>query len=470
MRTRCIALIGVVLVIGGGALFASGEKAQQGAEATTEGPVRLNLVARAVEGGVNQLVVQWMQEDVIPAFEQRMEEQGRNVRVGFVQFGGSSDAQRQQYALDLSVGEGQDIMGFDGFWIPEFVEAGHIQPLTEIAGQDVMNWEGWDHIPEELRRIMGYQGEVYGLGSGTDVRMIFYRTDLFEEAGISTPWQPTSWSDLLETARTIQEELPNVTPLQLNAGQSMGEATTMQGWFMALLGTGIHMYDFDEGTWYGEQPGILDALQLYETIYVEENLGDARLQLISDGRQQTFEGFRDGEIAMLVEGDWFWRSVMAPGSEWEPEQGRNEVVSWAKMPAQEPGEGYNGNDFVSISGGTGWILNPNTDNPELAWELLSFMLSREMQMAQQELQPRIRVRDDVPVTGDPVMSEMANELLANSTVRPQLPAYARISEEAQLMTERVVSEEMSPQEAMSAYADALEEIVGAENVVRTDSE
>jgi multiple sugar transport system substrate-binding protein len=424
----------------------------------------VSITCRCVEGGVNAEMVQWLKEDVFPAFEAHMEEQGQTVITELIEFGGSDEALEQQYALDLSVGSGPDILAFDGFWVPDFVEAGYLEPLGDVAGAQVWDWEGWDHIPAGLQELLGFEGEVYGLGIGTDVRMIFYRTDLFEQAGIEVPWQPESWDDLLETARTIKSELDGVTPLQLNAGTAMGEATTMQGFFMALLGTGTHMYNFDEGTWVAEHPGILDTLELYHTIYLDEELGDDRIQLVSQGREQSFGGFRDGEIAMLVEGDWFWRSVMAPGSEWEPEAGRDAVVSWAKMPAQEPGSGYGGHDFVSISGGTGFVLNPNTDEGELAWELLSFMFSQEMQMAFQEIQPRIRIRDDVPVTGDPEMSRMAEELLPVSTVRPQLPEYARLSEEAQRMTERVVSGEMTPEEAMQAYAEAVEDIVGSENV------
>ena len=60
---------------------------------------------------------------------------------------------------------------------------------------------------------------------------------------------------------------------------------------------------------------------------------------------------------------------------------------------------------------------------------------------------------------------MAGELLPLTTVRPMLPDYAKVSYEAQLMTERVVSGEMSPEEAMQAYADAVTEIVGEENVI-----
>jgi multiple sugar transport system substrate-binding protein len=390
--------------------------------------------------------------------------------VDFIEFGGTDEALKEGYALDLSVGQGADILGFDGFWLPEFEEGGLIKPMEDIVGPALWNWEGWDHIPPGMREILGYQGEVYGLALGTDIRVIFYRRDLLEKAGLLQPalgihqWQPQSWEELLNAARKVEQELPEVVPLQINAGTQMGEATTMQGWDMVLLGTGIHMYDFDQAKWYGEHPGILEALNFYKTIYLDEELGDARTQLISGARARTFELFRDGKIAMLVEGDWFWRSVIASGSEWAVPD-RNEVVGWAMMPAQNPGEGYRGQNFVTISGGTGFILNPNTKHPEEAWELLSFMMGKEMQLEYQEIQPRIRARDDVPVLGDPVMSAMADALLPLTTVRPMLPGYPKISYQAQLMTERVVAGQMTPEEAMTAYAEAIEEIVGAESVI-----
>jgi multiple sugar transport system substrate-binding protein len=62
------------------------------------------------------------------------------------------------------------------------------------------------------------------------------------------------------------------------------------------------------------------------------------------------------------------------------------------------------------------------------------------------------------------MTAMADALLPLSTVRPMLPEYPLISTEVQLMTERVVSGEMTPEEAMDAFAEAVTELAGEENV------
>src|SRR5690606_2094986 len=250
---------------------------------------------------------------------------------------------------------------------------------------DYANWEGWDHISPGIRSILSYQGQTYGVGLGTDVRMIFVRADLLDKAGIdAASWQPTSWADLLDAARKLKEAGVEA-PLQLNAGVAMGEATTMQGYWMALLGTGEGVTDAD-GKYIVSSPGILDTLELYKTIYVDEALGDQRAQMLADGRNRSFANFRDGKTAMLVEGDWFYRSVTAPGAEFEVAD-RDEVMSWKKMPAQEPGAGWNGQDFVSISGGTGYVINPNTEHPQEAWKFLSFMMSQEQMTAFQDYQP-----------------------------------------------------------------------------------
>ena len=421
----------------------------------------LSITFRGVAGGVNAQLVEWITSYVIPTFEAN----NPGVNVELIEFGGSDEQLKQQYALDLAVGGGADIMGFDGFWIPEFVEGGLLQPLNVVGGPSVDAWEGWSQIPDGLESLMAFGGERYGIANGTDFRMIHLRYDVMEEAGIENPeaWQPTSWEEVLDAARILKQANPNSYPLQINAGTSMGEATTMQGYYMLLLGTGHFLLD-EDGKWIVRSQGILDALDLYETIYVEEELGDPRIQLVQDGRNRSFANFRDGATAMLVEGDWFYRGPTSPGQEFEVAN-RDEVMGWTKMPAQAPGAGLRGQDFVTISGGTGFVLNPNSDNGELAWELLAFMNSKEALDEAQKTQPRIRIRDDVPVPDAPFLTNTAAALGQYTTARPNQSVYAQVSYEAQLMTERVVSGEMTPEQAMNEYAQAVIELVGEENTV-----
>lgn len=102
----------------------------------------VSIICRCVEGGVNAQMVEWLKQHVFPAFEEKMRAEGREVRAHLTEFGGSDEALRQQYALDLSVGAGADVLAFDGFWVPEFVEAGYLQSLEAVAGGGVWDWDG----------------------------------------------------------------------------------------------------------------------------------------------------------------------------------------------------------------------------------------------------------------------------------------------------------------------------------------
>jgi multiple sugar transport system substrate-binding protein len=432
--------------------------------ATPAFAVDLTVSCRCVEGGANSNDAVWIKTKVIPAFTEKMKAEGKDVSVTLNEFGGTDEQFTQQLALDFSTGAGSDVSGFDGFLVPSFVEGGLLKPLDEVAGADVNSWEGWSHISDGVKALMSYNGKAYGIAKGTDVRMIFTRKDLLAKAGLPADWQPNSWAELLDAARKLKASGVEF-PLQLNAGVAMGEATTMQGYWMALLGTGEQVTDAN-GKFIVSSQGILDTLNLYKTIYVDDGLGDQRAQLLADGRNQSFANFRDGKTALLVEGDYFWRSVTAEGSEFAVPD-RDNVVGWAKMPAEEAGKGLRGQDFVTISGGTGFVLNPATKNPAEAWALLSFMNSADMLNAFQTIQPAIRARDDVAIPNSEFLTTTSQTLLPLTTARPNDANYNKVSAEIQRMTESVVSGELSPADAMAQFKAAVIAIVGEDNTVST---
>jgi multiple sugar transport system substrate-binding protein len=405
-------------------------------------------------------VALWIEEYVIPTFEQMMADEGRNVTVEHVASG--TEDYKTQLALDLSVGEGADVTQFDQFWTAEFAAGGLIAPLTEIVGPEIEEWEGWSQIPEAVQDSLAIDGVQYGIPSGTDGRVIYFRRDLLEQAGLPSDWQPTSWNDILDAARTIQAELPDVIPMQLNAATG-DEATTLQGFVPMLLGAGGDLYVDEQ--WQGDTPELRETLEYYATVY-GEGLGDADMQLLTDWRDQSFQAFAEGELAMLIEGDFLWRSVIAEGGDF-PIENREEVVGWALIPAQEPGAGIRGQDFVSASGGTGYVINPNTEHPQEAWALLSFMGSADAQSERVQREPRITARNDVNEFGiadDPMLSFIAQEVLPLTWYRPGFEEYPQISEAIQLMTENVIAGRSSVEEAAAEFHSTLEGIVGADNV------
>src|SRR5688500_16358362 len=108
-------------------------------------------------GGVSGVELEWLTNTVKPACEEQMAAAGTPVTVEIPDNGNvSGEDQKQQYVLDLTVGEGADVMTFDGFWLPEFVDAGLLTPLPELVGEEVTAWDGWEQIPAELQNILSY--------------------------------------------------------------------------------------------------------------------------------------------------------------------------------------------------------------------------------------------------------------------------------------------------------------------------
>ncbi len=72
----------------------------------------------------------WLNTVVKPMCEAQLADAGTPVTITPIEWVGSGEDFRQQVVLDLGVGQGGDILNLDGFWIPEFVEAGLVKPLT----------------------------------------------------------------------------------------------------------------------------------------------------------------------------------------------------------------------------------------------------------------------------------------------------------------------------------------------------
>lgn len=444
---------------------ASDEAEEGGAAQQPEGGSQsLTIMVNAISGGKNAAEADWIENYVIPGFIEEQAEKGVDVEVTFEPQGVDDEDYKTKVALDLNSGGGSDIIGIDGIWTGEFAQAGYIKPLNQVS-DIVDDWDGWDQMTEAVQQALSFEGERYGVPQGSDGRVIYYNKSLFEQAGLPAEWQPTSWDEILDAGRALQQ-LDGVIPIQLNAGTAMGEATTMQGLLPMLMGTGQLLWEND--TWYGDTQGLRDVLGLYETIYVTEELGDPILQQEAAGRDTSFQEFADGNIGMLFEGDYFWRSVVNPaeGVGTAPMEDRDENVGYTKIPAMNPGSGINGQDFVSMSGGAGRVLNPNTDNPDLAWELLAFMNSMEAFEARAagtlSISPRQDVNDKL-LASDPMLTYVNTEVLPITAYRPGLAEYPEVSAALQQATLDVVSGS-SVDDAVAGYVGRLNDIVGAENV------
>ncbi len=94
--------------------------------------------------------------------------------------------------------------------------------------------------------------------------MLYFNKKLFQQAGLPADWQPKSWDEIISAGQALKK-LPGVTPIQINGGTAMGEATTMQGVLPLLVGTGATINT--DGKWLGNSTQIRQVLDFYKRIY-----------------------------------------------------------------------------------------------------------------------------------------------------------------------------------------------------------
>jgi multiple sugar transport system substrate-binding protein len=460
LRSLTAALAGVGLLLAGCVGKSQDTSGGQNADAKD---VTLTIGANALAGGKNTATAKWFAEYVIPRFVEAEKAKGVTANVRFEGNGADDADYKTKVALDLKTGGGADVLEVDGIWLGEFAQAGQVKPLADvIGGAKVDGWDGWSKIPPTVAALGDFDGKRYGIPTGTDGRVLFFNKKLFAQAGLPADWQPRSWDDII-TAGQALKKLSGVTPIQLNGGTAMTEATTMQGVLPLLVGTGKPVYA--DGKWQGATQNVKDVLDMYQKVY-GGGLGDPLLQQEAKGRDKSFSQFADNRIGILLESDYFWRSVVEPRAGVAKMADRDTAVGWAKVPAMKPGGGVGGQDFVSMSGGSIRVINPNSKYPQQAWDLLAFMNSFDATKAKvaggAQITPRTDVNDDV-LAGDPMLTYVSKQVLPITRYRPGLAVYPQVSSALQQATADVIGGK-APDQAAAAYQQALTKAVGEANV------
>ncbi|WP_076263844.1 sugar ABC transporter substrate-binding protein [Intrasporangium flavum] len=425
--------------------------------------VTLTITSNSIAGGKNADEADWYTKYVIPTFTQQQKAKGVTVKVTFQPSGVDDEQYKTKVALDLKSRAGADVMALDGIWVGEFAQAGYLKPLTDVAGPDVTKWEGWSQIPKAVQANVSFEDKTYGIPAGTDGRVLYFNKKLFAQAGLPADWQPKSWQDII-AAGTKLKAIQGVNPIQIDAGTAMGEATTMQGVLPLLAGAGSEIYA--DGKWQGDTKAVRDVLTFYKQL-MDQGLSSKTFQQAAKGRDQSFAAFAEGKVGILLEGDYFWRSVINPDNGDAPMATRDADVGWAYIPAREPGTGVGGTDYVSMSGGGGYFLNPNTKYPQQAWELLQFIGSADAINALLDGSAKVTARQDVNaqvLAKDPLLSFISTKVLPVTHYRPGLAVYPQVSQALQQATADIVSGK-SVDEAAKTYGSAVDKAVGGADKV-----
>ena len=354
-----------------------------------------------------------------------------------------------------------DVFYEDTFKVRSDVDAGYLLKLDGYLEK----WDDWSLFNEAAKAAgRADDGSIYAVPLGTDTRAIWYNKAVLQKAGISLPWQPKTWDDILTTARAVKASDPNVIAFNMYAGKGTGEGTVMQGFYELLYGTDSTLYDENAKKWVVGSQGFTDSLAFLKTLYDEKLAVSPAEALDANVWKKVFgEWFPQGKLAATVEGSYtpsFWQKGGA--YEWAGYEQDMGVAMFPTRNGQDPGG-------VSMSGGWTLAVGAKSKNPDLAFQFLTTALNKKNALAYDINNSQIAVRTDVAAEADylaanPFVKDVS-DLVAVTHYRPATADYPKISTAVQVATESVITGKQSPEDAAAEYDATVRKLVGEDKVL-----
>jgi multiple sugar transport system substrate-binding protein len=161
---------------------------------------------------------------------------------------GTWDTAYEKILSWVKSGDTPDITVLGPKWLPDLYELDALQPFDDYASPELLG-----NFSESLLAPLRKDGKQYSLPEALSTRMMLYRKDLYDKAGVTTP--PKTW-DEFKTALTKIKATGDADGFSL---QASGDETI---WYYAyfMLGAGGDFVNAS-GDWAVNQPANVEALQ-----------------------------------------------------------------------------------------------------------------------------------------------------------------------------------------------------------------
>ena len=242
------------------------------------GAASAQTVVRYLQPGVDQPGLREPVEVIIAAFE--AENPDIDVQLESVGWG---DAY-QKITTDLMAGNAADLMYVGARWIPAFAALGGLYPLDGMVSAEKLAL-----FPDGLMQGQYFGGQLYALPIAFSTKVLYYRTDLIDEA-------PTTWDELLATATRITEET-DLFGIGIPGAAHVGTVQQFQNF---LYQAGGSFFDLD-GRVALETSEAREALAFYTGLYTEHRVTPNPIEF---NREELPTLFGEGRVAMIINGPW----------------------------------------------------------------------------------------------------------------------------------------------------------------------
>lgn len=352
-----------------------------------------------------------------------------------------------------------DIVAEDTFILAADAKAGYLSDLSN----KVTKWGDWNQYLTSMKKgTQGADGKQYAVPGTTDSRGLWFDKALLKKAGISTDWQPSSWSDITSAAKKIKAASPDSIPLTMSASTTNGESVAMQTFEMLLYGTGETLYNEKTDKWNINSQGIKDSLSFVNTVFNKDKTGPSLSVAMNSNYGSTIfqDKFPKGEVGIAMDGVWDAANWTKDGA--APISNLTSKVGYTLMPTQKKSS----EGFVTMSGGWAWSIPAKSKHQAAAWTVLKAMNTEKLAVkrAVQEgnLTPRKDAAKDPEYLKKPYINT-ATKALKNAYFRPKSDLYPKVSVLIQKAVEDVASGQQTPSQAATKYATDVKGIVGAKH-------
>ena len=256
-----------------------------------------------------------------------------------------AERSRDKLLTQVAGGNPPDVAYMDSGAVQDFATRNALVNLDGyIAGSDTIVPD--DYV-EGFRATAEFNGSMFGLPYDGETTGLFYRTDLFEEAGIEGP--PATWEEFKADAAALTD------PAKKQYGFILFAPEAAYYWYPWLWQAGGELVAEDGNTLAFNSPEAQEAADFYVGLrdyappdYYNSNSWDGRV------------AFATGKVAMYMAGSWLAGELLGSFPQIEGK--------WATAPLPE---GPNG--CATTLAGDSLVMFANAENQDAAWLWMDFL-------------------------------------------------------------------------------------------------
>jgi multiple sugar transport system substrate-binding protein len=329
----------------------------------------------------------------------------------------------QKIASAIAANQTPDVSMLGTTWMGEFAKTGALDPTpTDFIEQDAYFPGAWDTTVVD--------GTSYAVPWYVETRLIYYRTDLAQQAGVSAP---QSWDDLKAFATALKQNAGAESGLYLQPGGT----GSWQSFLPFAWSNGAEVAS--EEAFSLDSPEMSEALAYYGSFFSE------KLSTTSDlGLQGALEqSFINGKVGAFISGPWHIGLLTEQGG-----AGFEGKFAVTPMPTKK--------SATSFIGGSDLAVFKNTQNRDSAWKFISWLSQPEVQVkwyqAVTDLPAVQKSWDDQALAGDAFLATFGKQL-ADAKAPPPIPTWEQVASVIDGEVEKVAKGGADPAAAVSTMQE-----------------